>query len=792
MAELEERSVLWIRGVPERDASTTSLSEWLDSSRRLAAISGGRVELTVGLTLVLSFDALDLEDAVECARGALQIGREQSPVMAVHVGLAVGEVGKRDWDGQPVFVGAAFDRAQLLCQRARAFEIVFDEAAEQRGDELWLFAREIWSDRVRGYVLEPTHWSKRACRNALALLRPAPLSQAAVPVFDQLQQRSREAGQRRVALHAGARASALDLLTRLVELASPSLLLCVSESAGSLRPLGSLSLAVRRMWPTPEALQAAGLAPEVESCLLALASGAALQRADLVESLGALLRAAPGEPRQRARPIIVLEELPEIDPASLAVLAEVLMEPEIDALVLMTLPLDASVPAQLMPADQLHELYLPPLPLEDRMSVAEAVLSLPAGSDIAQRVALLGGPHLHGLLEAIRTLVSSGDLIWTGESFAWRLGPRQGASTVPIEALLTERVVGLPPGAYRVLEVACSCPILAAEELLQQVAARDGVAEEEFQRGLAQLQGESLMPVAAPLGGSDSVIRGVMRNLIPPARAAELHRYAAESLRERMPEPCFGSGEIAYHLLESGHVPAAAQALVEAAHCAMDTGFQRMALRLLATAVEWDPSTQIRKAARALARVVNPVPSEPKVSLSEVPQLDEEYEELKSEELGQPLSMAKSAMRSALGALADRDFDAAERWLDSVLAAGGDRAAAQRVLSLSHVMRGDLDNAIAALQRSQAADLPLPARARETLSWAIVRLAAGDASEAIRTGLTALALARDQGDAHGEAAVLRVLAICYRSLERDEDALQLEAAAVTRLRGFVPLSPSPA
>ena len=255
-----------------------------------------------------------------------------------------------------------------------------------------------------------------------------------------------------------------------------------------------------------------------------------------------------------------------------------------------------------------------------------------------------------------------------------------------------------------------------------------------------------------------------------------------------MPEPCFGSGEIAYHLLESGQVPAAAQALVEAAHCAMDTGFQRMALRLLATAVEWDPSTQIRKAARALARVVSPAPSEPKISLSETPQADDEYEELKSEELGQPLSMGKSAMRSALDALAQRDFDAAERWLDSALAAGGDRAAAQRLLSLSHLMRGDLESAITALQRSQSGELAMPAQARETLCWAIVRLAAGDPEDAIRTALVALASARDLADARGEAAVLRVLSMAYRSLERDEDALQLEAAAVTRLRGFVPLS----
>jgi tetratricopeptide (TPR) repeat protein len=280
-----------------------------------------------------------------------------------------------------------------------------------------------------------------------------------------------------------------------------------------------------------------------------------------------------------------------------------------------------------------------------------------------------------------------------------------------------------------------------------------------------------------------------MRNVMPPARAAELHGYAAEIARTYMPEPCFGSGEIAYHLFEAGKLPDAARALVEAAHAAMDMGFQRMALRLLATAVEWEPSTQIRKAARALARSVRPPAPPPALGgalatpandLASTPSSPPAAEA--SEPDGPSSTMGQGALRSALAALTKRDFDATERWLDAMLADGGSLAPALRVLALSHLMRGDPDSAVAVLQRSHAAEAPASTRARDMLCWGLVRLAQGDPNQAIRLSLASLALARQGSESRGEAAALQVLSFAYRSLDREDDALQLEAAASARLQ----------
>jgi hypothetical protein len=216
----------------------------------------------------------------------------------------------------------------------------------------------------------------------------------------------------------------------------------------------------------------------------------------------------------------------------------------------------------------------------------------------------------------------------------------------------------------------------------------------------------------------------------------------------------------------------------------MDMGFQRMALRLLATAVEWEPSTQIRKAARALARSVRP--PAPPAALGDSAALRANDVELSrsvdAEPDGTSATMGQGALKLALAALTRRDFEATERWLDAMLADGGSLAPALRVLALSHLMRGDPESAVAVLQRRQEEEAPASTRARDMLAWGLVRLAQGDPSQAIRLSLASLALSRQRSDFRGEAAALQVLSFAYRGLERGEDALQLEAAATARLQ----------
>jgi hypothetical protein len=156
---------------------------------------------------------------------------------------------------------------------------------------------------------------------------------------------------------------------------------------------------------------------------------------------------------------------------------------------------------------------------------------------------------------------------------------------------------------------------------------------------------------------------------------------------------------------------------------------------------------------------------------------DDGYEELKSEDLKPAFNMAQTAMRSAVQALGQEDFDAVERWLDAAVAAGFGKAAAQRVLAITQLARGAMQDATQTLQRSSSADAPPAVRARDTLSWALVRMWTGDVLLAVRDGLDALALSRRIGDRTGQLAAMHVLAQCYRLLERTPDATRIAQAA---------------
>ncbi|MFM2420629.1 MAG: hypothetical protein RL385_5352, partial [Pseudomonadota bacterium] len=59
---------------------------------------------------------------------------------------------------------------------------------------------------------------------------------------------------------------------------------------------------------------------------------------------------------------------------------------------------------------------------------------------------------------------------------------------------------------------------------------------------------------------------------------------------------------------------------------------------------------------------------------------------------------------------------------------------------------------------------------RVLLSTALLCFGAGDACEAVRLALRALALAKAADDAPAAEAALRTLAFCYRRIGRSEDA----------------------
>jgi hypothetical protein len=791
----EERVVVWQRLVPTSEVTEARYQESVQRARTRAELSGAELIAMLGGTLVLSFDGIELEDAVELARTEVEELQSLAEGLSVHIAIALGDLEALDDPARGrSYRGVALDRAQVLANRARDSEIVLDEAAVQRAEARYLFARELAVSGTRGQALDPTHPDKRVCRSALAELNPAPLAASAAPTLEAMLSIARAPTQQRIALYSDVGSAALDVVEHFARAYGGTMCLRMSRKAGGYQPLGSLTVGLRGLWPSDADLAAASLPAAIRDVCAALLSGATASRAEVVDALVGLCRL---HAKNGVRPLLVLDSLHEIDPATLGVVAEAVMMPELDIVLLMCVPMGLSVPPQLVPANQLHRLELPAVTLDDGHRIAAALLGLEPNVEIARRVALLGGESSLGIREAARTLVAAGDLVLRSGKFGWRVSPRSAAAALPVEALITERIGGLGASAYRVLETLCVAPPDSTRVLLDQVLARDGMASDDIDGGLAQLRGEGFIERNLSLGLADAAVRGALRNNMPAARAAELHRFLADALTAERRLPGFGSGELAYHLAEGGLESEASVALIDAAKSAADTGFQRVALRLLATAVKLDSSVDIRRAARELARTVdaliapkpqggtaaNPAttapPVRPRQPSAAPPQaaVEDDYEELKSEDLKPAFNMAQTAMRSAVLALGQEDFDAVERWLDAAVAAGFGKAAAQRVLAITQLARGEMQDATLTLQRSQNADAPPGVRARDALSWALVRMWTGEVLGAVRDALDALALSRRLSDRAGQLAAMQVLAQCYRLLERTPDATRIDQAA---------------
>jgi tetratricopeptide (TPR) repeat protein len=470
----------------------------------------------------------------------------------------------------------------------------------------------------------------------------------------------------------------------------------------------------------------------------------------------------------------VLDQLHEIDPATLGVVAEALLEPACAAIAFITAPVGASVPPALAPSEQTVELLLPELKAQERLSLAETLLSLPPGSEIAQRVAWLGGDSAVGILEAARTLVSSGDLVRDGATFVWRSEPRR-AGTVPVEALLTERVAGLSHHAYRLLELLCVAPPDPARDIVDEALSRDGLSNAEIMAGQSQLEAEGFVDAHLSLGHTDAVVRSALRNQMPPARAAELHRFVADGLRARLPLPSLASAQLAYHLAEGGQEPEAARALIDAARAAAEASFHRVALRLLAAAIELDGSADVRRDASETARGLDGLPhvgQGPRRTTSEQPARAES-----SSQLPPPASLADESIFAARAALLAGDHESVERYIDAAMAAGFGRSAAQRLLALSQLARGDVQDASRTLARGSLPNAAREVQARDALCHALFSLGEGQPERAVREALQALGDSRTQSDGTGELAALAVLSRCYRALGRPDDAERLSARA---------------
>jgi hypothetical protein len=758
-----ERSVLWQIASPS-SAAEADAQAWGRAVATRFEVAGGEIVARAGTSVAASFDPMELDDAIDLALGVLADAGEARGLeiaCALALGDLLGESGAQ--------TGTAIDRALALAAHAQRGELVLDDAAHARAQDTHLFTRGLRAGPVTGHVVDGNTPHKRTCRRALATLREAPGPRGA---FEHLCALASQPGQRRIVLRSAQPHAALDWLERLARELKPDLVLHVGRRAAALQPLGGLQLALLRAGDAADAV----LDGRRRELVALLRTGESIARSDAVDVLRALL--ARGG---RQRTLVVLDRVRELDAPTLTLLIEAFGDPECDALLLVIAD-DNALPAVLTRAGLGEEVVLEPLSLPERARVAETVLGLPQGSDVARRVALLGGESAQGVVEAARTLICSGDLVIQDGAFDWRTRPRLPSLPIPIDALLTERAAGLDAPARRVLEVACVAPQGMARDALVKLAILDGLSADAAAQGIEQLHGEGWLG-ERPLLPLEHAIRSAVRNGMPPARAAELHRFVADVLKADgpAPGPAFGRALLAHHLAEGGREREAAAAMLDAAQAAIDAGFERTAVRLAALALKLDASRENRDRARRLARNVDsivPISSRPPLhrrSSAPAPAV----EPARIEEPPEPRQLAASAVRAAIRAIVRGDVESAESLVDTAVAGGWGRAAAQRLWSIAQLKKGDVPAAVRALKQARAPQAAPAARNREAITAALILLESGEPIEAVRAALEGLAGCRRASDAGGERAALLVLCACYRMLGREPEALHFESAAAT-------------
>ncbi|MDD9941413.1 MAG: hypothetical protein OXU20_10275 [Myxococcales bacterium] len=762
------RAVLWQCCGFAASAPSSFTQEFLRAIATGVEIAGGELLMCIGSTVVCTFDAVDCDVAIDLFLRTRQEVADKGQPVQLRAGLAVGDVSPAAGRGSQAvtFYGSAIDAAQQLANAAQRTELLVNDDARERASDTFLFTEEHGNRHVRCHPLDLAHPRKRECRTAASRLQAASLADLRTATFSALRRACTDPNTTHVILRTEQAHDPVDWLDRLARELQPPLRLDLHKQAGAMQPLGSLQAALaRKLRGGGGDVLGAQLAASERDILMAIANAKAVTRNDAVSALTALFGAADG------RPWVVADRLHHVDPATLGVLAESMPGQAGGPLLLLSVYPDAKVPAALAPAGSCVEVSIPAPEAGERVRLAEAALGLPAGDLLARRVASLGEASTLGVLEACRTLVTSGDLVPGRHGFRWRTTPRAGAAGVPVDALLAEQLSGLSPEGYRTLEVLCLSPSSIKTDFTAAVAARDGMSAETLAAALGELSREGLIDGGACLHARERAITSAVRSTMPPSRSAELHRFIADAwseLHETTAGHRFDCALVAHHRAEGGQPEPAAAALLDAAEAAVACGFQRMGMRLSALAVQQSEAPEIRARTQALVRgvevrgveVCNAAASENTAAGS----AEHARPTGSPRPASAPADVATQAVRAARRAIVERDCDAAERLLDTAVAAGWDPVAAERLRAVAQMAREDLELATQTIQRSHAHARGPGARAREAVAWSMLQLQSGEVLAAVRSAMAALSICRRQRDERGEAAALCMLSACYRAL----------------------------
>ncbi len=770
-----ERVIVWHRWSPPAEPSREAIAfalGWRDLSRERFLAAEGELLVELGGSAVFALPVSKLSRAIDlCLSSLREAEREESNAGGLSFGLAIGNIaGLPGADGS--WVGDALDRAQAMANAAGPNEVLVDANAQAASANVFLFARELAVGASMGAVVDRTFPRRAECARALVHLQKPPFAAEGQAQFEALRRLAKSPGRHRVLL-VGPHGSGIgQWIHRIATESAPAAWLDVRALGASLAPLSGLMYALRRLAPeaAPERVLLAEDGAALQA-LTAIRSGRGVSRRDAVLALRQYVFRCAQDGR---RALITMEPTAALDPGTVGVIAEAARDAGPDLLLIMRLMPEAKPPEALR--GPVTEVRVRGVSAMEARTLATAMLGDAQPSEIARRAAAMGGNSPQAVAEALRVLVAAGDVVWEGNAFRWRRGPAGRLNTLSLETLLEERFDALAAPLRRALEILATVPDADDRTLCAEVAAADGLLEETFARAVEELDTLGLTRADSRGTAVSEPVRQVVHAAMTPARAEQLHRNVANALAMRISRQHeYASATFAYYLARGGNVTSAAELFLEVAARAGQHGFVRSGVRLAAAAVEADPSEHTRSRAAQIAERLSErqLAAKPSVTgtgpmLPHAPRGDQARRP--------PSDVATQARARAVQALLARDFDEVERAVELLVAAGRDGASVDRLRAVTLLIKGDRDGASLMLARlHEAAHGHSP---RLLLTQALLAIASDELTGAVRTGLRALSLARQAGDAAGERACLSVLSLCYGALGRSGEAERLAQAAL--------------
>jgi hypothetical protein len=782
-----ERLIVWQRWCPPPEPSPEAVAQanlWRIQARGRMTGLGADVISELGGTIVSSCSPDDLSTVIEaCLSLARDVEQEEDlEVGSVAQAITLGSVERAHPQGP--WVGDALDRAQALANYGDAGDVVLDQATQTRSAQTYLFSGELRAGtNISGALLDRDYPHRARCGDALARLSSPSLPATAQIQFDAFRRLANTLGRQRVVLVAPYGSGATAWLTRIDADVRPSAWLNIRGLGAGFAPLSGLRYALSRLTGSAAIDTVLGSDEEPDRQALAVLSairdGGVARRRDATMALRQYVGRCWETTGRRA--FVSVNPVALIDPATLSVVAEVAREGGPDCFVVMRVLPDAKPPEAFVRAGGFAEVRVPGLPQPDARSLAQSLLGKSTAIEIARRAAAMGGATVLGVAEAVRVLVSSGDIVPSESGFRWRRGPSARTQATNVEALIEERVDELDDDTRGVLEILAWVPDPGERTLVSDVAAVDGVALPALERAIEELALKAFVEHRNGDVWLSHTVRRVVLETMSPARGPDLSLRVAGALSRLCGErSLFARADVAFYLARGGRPQSAVDTLLEAAMAAAQHGFVRSGVRLAAAAVECNPSVETRRKAAAIAEglgrsVVSPAAG------GAGPQAKTTEERLSHESVQlNPEKLAEQAVQQALRGIRNRDFDSADRALELMVAAGRDGAHVDRIRGLLRLEKGDRIGAVQLFARAGSREHTRDGP-RARLTRALVAFHDNDLQGAVREALGALALTRARGDALGETATLRALSAFYYALGRKTEANELSELARTRL-----------